>query len=56
MLIALSVVLVLAVTLGVIATNTEAAAQTPTVVYTVGSVEAEGSIHVDTFADATAAL
>ena len=30
--------------------------QTPTVVYTCGSVQAEGSIHVETFTDATAAL
>lgn len=55
-LVVLCVVLALAVTLSVLATNTKATTQTPTVVYTCGTVQAEGSIHVDTFADATAAL
>ncbi len=52
----LCVVLVLAVSLSLLVTQTEATTQTPTVVYTCGDVQQEGSIHVDTFSDATAAL
>mgnify|MGYP003294834578 CR=1 FL=1 len=53
----IAVVLVLAMALTILPTGTKAEAeQTATVVYTVGSVEAEGSIHLEDFGDFMSAM
>jgi len=56
MLVVLCAVLMFASVLGILATGTQNDVLTPTVVYTVGTVQQEGSIHVDDFSYATAAL